>query len=82
MEVVMEMNPDVYCIEYPDGLAPASSNGQTILRYADSNISAGVAYQGQGFRTVSLGFPIEVLKEEDMIARLMENILKYFNDRQ
>ena len=82
MEVVMEMNPDIYCIEYPDGLAPASANGQTFIRYADSNISAGVAHQGKGFRTVSLGFPIEVLKEEDMIAGLIENILKYFNDQQ
>ena len=82
MVVVMEMNPDIYCIEYPDGIAAASAKGQTFIRYADSNISAGVAHQGKGFRTVSLGFPIEVLKEEDMIAGLIENILKYFNDQQ
>jgi hypothetical protein len=82
MQVVMNMNPEVYCIEYPDGIAPASTKGHTILRYPDSNISAGVAYQGEGYRTVSLGFPIEVLSEEDMITGLMENIMNYFNEHK
>jgi hypothetical protein len=78
LQLVMEMNQGIYCVESPDGIAPASKAGKTIYRYADSGISAGVAYQGNGYRCVSFGFPIEVLTETKMINSLIKNSLDYF----
>ena len=76
--LVMEKNPDVYCVESPDGILPASKSANVIYRYSDSGVCAGVAYEGKGYRSVSLGFPIEALEEYQMIEDLMVNTLKYF----
>ena len=76
--LVMEKNPDVYCVESPDGILPASKSANGIYRYSDSGVCAGVAYEGKGYRSVSLGFPIEALEEYQMIEDLMVNTLKYF----
>ena len=73
-----DRSPDIYCVESPDGIAPANADGQTICRYSDSGISAGVAYQGKGYKAVSLGFPIETLKEEALISNVIRTILEYF----
>ena len=76
--LVMEKNPDVYCVESPDGILPASKSASSIYRYSDSGICAGVAHEGKGYRSISLGFPIEALEDYHMIEDLMVNTLKYF----
>ena len=73
-----EINSVRYCVESPDGLVPASDNGCTILRYTDTGISAGVGFEGKGYRTVSLGFPIEALMEEDDIDSIIKITLDFF----
>ena len=78
MNLTMSFNEDIYCIESADGISPASESGHVILKYADSGISAGVAYQGDGYRCVSLGFPIETLQCPESIDNLIINILDYF----
>jgi hypothetical protein len=70
-----------YCIESPDGIAPASNNSQTVLRYGDSGVSAGIKYQGNGYRTVCLGFPIETLQSKDDIDAILASILTFLADR-
>ena len=82
VRIVMEKNPDIYCVESPDGIAPASKSASGIYRYADSGISAGVAFEGKGYRCVSLGFPIETLECSDSVQNLMDCILKYFTFAQ
>ena len=72
------MNPYSYCVESPDGIAPADSNGHVICRYEDSGISAGVAYQGKGYKAVSIGFPIEIMTEEAMTDTIIRTVLEYF----
>lgn len=57
-------DPDFYCVEHPDGIAPASKSAQTIVRYADTGAPAGIAFKGNQYRTVCFGFPLEALKEE------------------
>ena len=59
-------NPKKYCVEAPDGLAPAKSSATTFMRYTDSMISAGIQYDAGEYRAVSLGFPLEVLSQEDL----------------
>jgi hypothetical protein len=78
VEIVREMNADIYCIESPDGIAPASKNGHIIYRYTDSEIPAAVAHQGEGYRCVSLGFPIETIEDSADINTLIQTILEYF----
>lgn len=75
-----EPNSVSYCVESPDGIAPACNRGRTICRYSDSGISAGVAYQGNGYKAVALGFPIEAMKEETMIDNTIRTILEYFEE--
>ena len=72
------VNPDVYSVESPDGLEPASEAGKTLFRYADTGISAGVGYEGDGYRAVSLGFPIEVLHDKKDINKIINITLEFF----
>ena len=67
---------DVYCVEAADGLVPAK-NAFTVMRYGDSNISAGVAYKGKDYRCVSLGFPIEALTSTRQTDHIMSSMLDF-----
>ena len=71
-------NSSSYSIESPDGIKPASVNGSIIYTYPGSNIPAGVAHQGQGYKCICLGFPIEVLVEKEDIAKVISDSLEYF----
>lgn len=74
------MNEECYCVENPDGISPASSRtGSTFMRYSDTDISAGVCFEGSGYRTVSLGFPIETLKDEKDIDSIISLTLEFFS---
>ncbi len=70
-------NEYVYCVESPDGIEPVGNDAWTIFRYADNNISAGVAYSGS-YKSVVLGFPVETLKEENQIINLLNTIILFF----
>lgn len=72
------VNPVSYCVESPDGIDPASENAKTLLRYTDTGISAGVGYEGEGYKAVSLGFPIEILLNENDIDKIINITLEFF----
>lgn len=75
-----EINPDVYCVENPDAIGPASSKtGSSFLRYTDTKTSAGVCYEGKGYKAVSIGFPIETLKNEKDIDNIISVTLQFFS---
>ncbi len=74
-----EMNSECYCIEAPDGLVPASRKGAIIMRYTDTNTAAAICHQGENYRTVCFGFPLEILKDEKDINTLITATLQYFN---
>ena len=69
---------ECYGVEAPDGIIPANTAGQTFLRYRDTGISAGVAYDGEGYRTVCIGFPIETVKDMKEIGHIFDYCLEYF----
>ena len=71
-------NPEKYCVETPDGISPAGKNGKTIMRYSDTEIPAGIRFEGNGYRTVCMGFPIEALKNEEDIDTIIRKTLEYF----
>lgn len=75
-----EINSECYCVETPDGIAPVSSRtGSTFLRYDDTEISAGVCFEGAGYRAVSIGFPIETIKDNKDIDSIVSLTLEFFN---
>lgn len=68
----------IYKVETPDGLLPASGKASSFLRYADTDISAGVCNEGKGYRSVSVGFPIETITDESMMTGMMKAIMDFF----
>ena len=71
-----QYHPDIYIVEAPDAIEPYDSQGKTLYRYSENNISAAVGYRGE-YGVVVLGFPFEtILKEKDR-NRMMKGILEY-----
>lgn len=77
MAFSVTQNSAIYCIESADAIAPACKSAQTVLKYSDSNLSAGVAYQSDGYKVVSYGFPIETLLTQGTVSNLILNTLEY-----
>jgi len=74
-------NEKVYSAESPDGIEPVGKDAWTIFRYADNNISAGVAFSGE-YKIVTLGFPIETLRDESQIDSIIEAIINFYKEIQ
>lgn len=68
----VEHRRDLYRVEAPDGLVPASPLGQVALRYSENSISAGVVTP----RAVTLGFPFESIADPEVRDRLMRGVLR------
>ena len=74
-----DRNPVIYNVETPDGIVPSCDKAKSFLIYSDTNISAGTCFEGNGYRTVCLGFPIEVIKDEKCTESLIKSIMTYLN---
>lgn len=79
MPFYQKINPDVYCIECPDGINPIGRGARTWLRYTGSNISAAVTYKTDKYKSVSIGIPLETLKEEADREFVLKSVLDYFD---
>ena len=71
-------NPVCYSVETPDGIVPASSKAFSIMTYNDTEVSAGIGYEAEGYKTVCLGFPIEVVCEEEDLFDIIRTTLEFF----
>ena len=76
-----ELNSDSYVVEAPDAIEPVTKDAYTIMRYSESNLSAGVAYQGD-YKTCIMGFPFESIRTEAERETLMEAILSFFEHKK
>ena len=74
-----EPNEHIYNVETPDGIIPAGKRAYSFMRYTDTEISAAVCFDGEGYKVVSLGFPIETLEKEKDIRHIIQTALGYFN---
>ena len=72
-----ELNSDCYVVESPDAIEPATKDAWTVMRYAQNNLSAAVAYKGN-YRTYVMGVPFETICSPDDRAQLMKQILDFF----
>ena len=64
-------------MEAPDGIVPSSEAGATFLRYADTRISAGVCSDFGTYRTVCIGFPVEILLDDSHIDMIIKSSIEY-----
>ena len=69
-------NPVRYWVESPDCFA-AQKGAFTTLRYDDSGFGAAVAYKGDDYRCLSIGFPIECLTTQEQIDNLIKDALGF-----
>ena len=69
-------HPQVYTVEGADALEPADSTAITLVRYAENNMSAGVAWKGN-YDVVAFGFPFEAIIDPKERDAIMEKILEY-----
>ncbi len=77
-----DINEEIYCVECPDGLKAAGKKARIWLRYPGSLFGAAVCNQGDNYKTVSLGVPIEtVLKESDREWIFRQALDYIYNDR-
>lgn len=70
-----QLNEHHYAADHPDILQPVAP-AFCAMRYADSE-SACVAYKGNDYRAMTLGFPFECIKDEYVRMVLMNGILKF-----
>ena len=73
------LNDKSYVVESPDGILPAGDDACTVFRYAENEISAGVAYRGKDCSTFILAFPFESVKTQQERDRLMANIINFLH---
>ena len=64
-----------YTVDSPDVLRPTKS-AFPVLRYAENNRIAGVAWTGD-YRTLSLGFPFETILNPAERDRLMHSVMEF-----
>lgn len=72
------INESCYCVESPDGISPRGK-ASTFLKYADTDIPAAICKEGVNYKTVCIGFPLEILKEENQIDNTISLTLEYFS---
>jgi len=70
-------NRTAYFVGSPDAIEPVGSGSFTICRFAENNLSAGVAHSGT-YKTCAFGFPLEALTSDKERARLMDSVLQFF----
>ena len=70
-------NPDCYSVENPDGIVPSDNRGKTVIRYKDTGISAGTAFDSGTYKCICIGFPIEAVREEKEMEHVFEYCLDY-----
>lgn len=76
LQLYTELNEKHYAATHADCLIPQSPAFTTLL-YAPAQASAAVAYQGNDYRSVALGFPFECIKYAADRDKIMAAFLKF-----
>ena len=79
MEYSDEMNPDIYCIESPDGLRAVGRKAETWLTYPGSRFGAAVCKDSGRFRTAAMSVPLETFISESDRISVLGAVLDYFS---
>ena len=71
----------IYCVETPDGLMPSGKNSSVFLRYGNTLIPSAVCNEGAGYRSVSIGFPIETINGRNAMDGLFKAIMEFLDKK-
>ncbi len=74
--IYREINSTHYAAIDPDAIVPAASNAFAAFAYGNGQ-SAGVAYKGKDYRTLSMGFPFECIRDASVRQKAMKAILEF-----
>lgn len=74
--IYREMNEHSYAVPATGVLAPQNSNAFAMLAYSNGS-PAGIAYNGNGYKSIALGFPLESIIEANSRNLLMGALINY-----
>jgi hypothetical protein len=66
----------VYRVESPDAVEAIDAGGETLLRYADNNMSAAFGYRS-GAGVVVFGFPFETILSPEDRGAVMQSVVDF-----
>lgn len=73
-----ELNGKHYAATHPEILQP-TTDAICAMQYANG-ASAAVAYKGSDYRTFTMGFPFECIRDEKLRSQIIAGILKYLTE--
>ncbi len=74
--VSSKVNEDIYAVESSDAIVPDGSQSYTVMRYSSNLMSCAVAHKSN-FRTVTMAFPFEAIKNSYQRSALMRYLLGF-----
>ena len=77
-----EPSADCYGVESPGCISPSGRGSYIAMRYATNNQSAAVAYNGEDYRSMVMGFPFETILDSEQRDTLMKGILDFLNSKK
>ena len=79
MEYSSRINPEIYCVESPDGLKAAGHDSGIWMTFPDSHLGAAVWNDSGNFRTVSLTVPLETFLSETDRTSVLGAVMRWFS---
>ena len=76
LSIGRKLNEQCYAVASPDILVPLNDAFVSFV-FDDSKQSAGVAYDGDTYRTLSTSFPFEAVRDEKLRDKLMGAIMRF-----
>ena len=76
LSICRSVNPDCYAVSRPDILKPLDEAFVSFI-FDGCKESAGVAYAGKGYRTLSISFPFESVQNSTQRAKLMGAVMRF-----
>ena len=77
-DIHRRLNEELYSVPAVDCLAPTSEAFCPMV-YGPTGASAAVAYDGQDYRSMTLGFPLESITDTAMRRRVLMNIIAFLS---
>jgi hypothetical protein len=79
MEYASSLNPEIYCVENPDGIFPAGSGSGIWLRYPRSSFGAATYSTAGGHKVAAMAVPFETIIDESDRTSVLRAVLEYFD---
>jgi hypothetical protein len=74
-------NDMFYAVTAPEALTPVST-ATVLLRYAGKSDAAAIYYDGDSYRTCTMGFPFESIENDSSRSALMRVLLRSFEKKR